>query len=1054
MIGPHTPLNQDSDAEIERLKFALQAAGIGTWDLDPIRQIVRWDDRCKELYGFSKDDVVPYNQVLTYMHPDDRVRVHAAVQQALRPQSDGQYDIEFRTIGAEDDRVRWLRCQGKAYFNEQGLAYRFSGIAQEVTQEVMHRRQRQELTNLLQSVLDSSAAGISVLKSIRNEQHKLVDFEYQLVNRVTGQITNRHDLVGQRYSAVLADFQQQDLFQTLKEVIDTGDTRQIDIHFTNEGVSRWFAATVVKLDDGAVVSVTDITQHVEARQALEASEARFRSLIEEASVATCLFIGRDMRIDVANEIMLGFWGKDRSVIGQPLQQAVPELVGQPFLQILDEVFTTGEPYEARAARAELKVNGVLGTYYFDFTYKPLRNAEGEIYGIMDTAVDVTEQVVARRAIEASEAKLRSVIATAPAAMGLFVGRDLIVELPNQAFIDIVGKGPNISGKPLREVMPELESQPFLQILDDVYTSGSMFQSFGTQVNIVQHGVMTHNFYNITYTPLFDAEGKVYAILDIAIDVTEEIKARHRLEESELFSRSIIENAPVAKLVLVGEDMLIKTANENMLAILGRDAAIIGQPFGEAMPELNATPLHERLRHVFTSGETHYQPEEQIILNRYGQPYTGYFNYIYKALRNTAGELYGVLVTAIEVTEQVVARQKVEATQADLAEATRRLSLALEAGRLGSYDLDLATNQMTCTARCKANFGLAPEVTFNFDDLIQAIVPDDRPKVQKQIHQAIGTRTPYYAEYRVIWPDGTLHWVKAAGLVIDSDEGQPARIIGVTQDITARRMAQEELERQVQLRTQQLRASVQDLQRSNENLQQFAYIASHDLQEPLRKIQSFGDILRSQYAVQLGEGVDHLQRMQSAASRMSILIRDLLSFSRISTRQEASAPVSLTDVVHTVLTDLDLTIQETGAVVSLEPLPTVQGDPSQLGQLFQNLLSNALKFRQPGVSPVIEVSAGQVTTDELPASVQPARQTDFYHRIDVSDNGIGFNEKYIDRIFQVFQRLHGKNEFAGTGIGLAICEKVAINHGGAITASSQPGQGATFSVYLPVTRMEA
>ena len=246
----------------------------------------------------------------------------------------------------------------------------------------------------------------------------------------------------------------------------------------------------------------------------------------------------------------------------------------------------------------------------------------------------------------------------------------------------------------------------------------------------------------------------------------------------------------------------------------------------------------------------------------------------------------------------------------------------------------------------------------------------------------------------------------------------------------------------------LEISNQALNRSNTNLQQFAYIASHDLQEPLRKIQAFGDLLKTQCSDQIGEGINYINRMQAAASRMSTLIKDLLAFSRIATRQDATALVPLDRLINFTLTDLELAIQETGAVVDVDPLPTLMGDQSQLGQLFQNLLSNALKFRRPNVTPLIQVRSQTIAAVDLPPSVKPTHLAKSYYRIDVSDNGIGFDDKYVDRIFQVFQRLHNKNEFAGSGVGLAICEKVAINHGGAITASSQPNQGATFSIYLP------
>ncbi|AKD56055.1 GAF domain-containing sensor histidine kinase [Spirosoma radiotolerans] len=266
----------------------------------------------------------------------------------------------------------------------------------------------------------------------------------------------------------------------------------------------------------------------------------------------------------------------------------------------------------------------------------------------------------------------------------------------------------------------------------------------------------------------------------------------------------------------------------------------------------------------------------------------------------------------------------------------------------------------------------------------------------------------------------------------------------------------ELEQQVAQRTQELATanealndSINLISRSNENLQQFAYIASHDLQEPLRKVQSFGDLLKNQYADQLGEGVLYLERMQGAATRMSTLIRDLLSYSRIHTRRENTVEVSLNDVVKAVLIDLELTIAKNGANVEAGSLPTVLGDASQLGQLFQNLLTNALKFRRKDTLPIIRVTARWISAESLPTGKKQPTGAIAYYCIDVADNGIGFDEKYLDRMFQIFQRLHGRGEYAGTGIGLAVCEKVVTNHGGFISASSQAGQGATFSVYLPI-----
>ena len=248
--------------------------------------------------------------------------------------------------------------------------------------------------------------------------------------------------------------------------------------------------------------------------------------------------------------------------------------------------------------------------------------------------------------------------------------------------------------------------------------------------------------------------------------------------------------------------------------------------------------------------------------------------------------------------------------------------------------------------------------------------------------------------------------------------------------------------------------VVDLQHSNQNLEHFASIASHDLQEPLRKIQSFGNLLIEQHGNDLpDEGQMMLRRMQSAAGRMSQLIRDLLAYSRLSSEQEPFRPVSLQQIIAEIRSDLELVINEKKARVILhdgfaQTLPTLNGNPVQLRQLFQNLVSNALKFSRPGTSPHVSIEARFITPADVPTTV-PNRKKRSWVAIDITDNGIGFDEKYQEQIFQLFERLHGRNDYSGTGIGLAVCRKVAENHGGTITAQSQPGAGATFTVFLPM-----
>ncbi len=315
-------------------------------------------------------------------------------------------------------------------------------------------------------------------------------------------------------------------------------------------------------------------------------------------------------------------------------------------------------------------------------------------------------------------------------------------------------------------------------------------------------------------------------------------------------------------------------------------------------------------------------------------------------------------------------------------------------------------------------------------------PDDKFKIRNHTANVLEQGTDMDVVFRILTAKNNVKLIHGLGRVIKDSEGKLLKFAGSIRDITEQRQIEETLKNKVE-----------ELFRSNRELEEFAYIASHDLQEPLRKITTFSDRLAEKYKESLtGDGELYLQRIVASAGNMRSLINDLLEFSRISKTENQFQSIILEDIMKSVLHDFEVPIEESKAIIHLCQLPEIVAIPSQMKQLFGNIISNAIKFRKPFIQPVIIFSSSRLSSQEkTDYGLQPHNT---YYKIQVDDNGIGFENEYAQRIFQVFQRLHGRSEYPGTGIGLAICKKIVECHNGQIYAENVVGVGARFVIILP------
>lgn len=780
----------------------------------------------------------------------------------------------------------------------------------------------------------------------------------------------------------------------------------------------------------------------------------YQSLMN-APASIAILKGETHTYEFANSNYVKLVGKPIT-IGHTVASIFPELQSQGFLEILDSVFSSGQPFTANEFSVEFdrKGDGVLDTVFLNMAIQPLKNAADEIERLLVHIIDVTEQLAARKQLNANERRFSNILSQSLLAVCILKGEEMIITSANEAIIEIWGKGKNVIGKTLIEVLPELEGQAVPKLLQDVFVTGIPFTTPEIKVMLIRDNKPEECYFNVIYQAYKEMDDEITGITVFATEITEQVIAKKQLEENERKFRLLADSMP-QHIWTADPQGNLNYFNQSIYAYSG-----LG-------PEEMATSGWMQIVHPDDREENIRKWTEAIstgadfLFEHRFRKYDGSYRWQLSRAKpqlDDEGNVQMWVGTSTDIEEQKnfsveLERQVKERTTAllelneSLRKSEERYHLMVE--EVQDYAI-LYLNKDGIVENW--NSGAQKIKGYKSHEILgksfSKFYTDEDRKSQlplKLLIKATQVGKAVQEGWRVR-KDGSLFW---ANVVITAVHNEAKEVIGfskVTHDLTAKKEADDALnDKRIELEQKNA-----ELQRMNKELQSFAYISSHDLQEPLRKIQTFATrIKEKEYDSLSASGKDMFSRMEKSAERMQSLINDLLAYSRTNTSEHIYEAVDLQSVVEKVALDLKEEIEQSAVEILVQNNMEISVIHFQFQQLFYNLISNSIKFAHLDRPLIIKIHAERIDSEmrdtrKLPADIP-------YIHISVADNGIGFEPEYNERIFELFQRLHGKTEYKGTGIGLSIVKKIVENHQGYVTANGKKGEGATFDIYIPEHR---
>jgi len=733
------------------------------------------------------------------------------------------------------------------------------------------------------------------------------------------------------------------------------------------------------------------------------------NILSNAPASICILRGPEHIFEVANENYLKLVGH-RNIIGKKVKEALPEIANQGFLELLDNVYSTGEAYVGNEILIKLNIGkGKFKNSYLNFVYEPTRNKKGEIDGVFVHAINVTEQVQARKKVEESEDRLKEVINTVPAIIWITDTKGQSVFL-NKNWYSYTGQDKEAAEGMgwLDATHPEDRKQTEFAFLEGHDQKQAYTISFRLRN---KHG--NYRWVLDKASPKFDANGHYEGMIGTVVDVHEEKMKENLVREKEHRLQGIVKEATVATAIYTGLDMNIELANDAMIDLWGKDPSVLGKPLDKALPELDGQPFGEILKNVYKTGETYWGKEDRVDLRKAGKIKTGFYNFTYKPLRDKNGAIYGILNMALDVTDSVKSKMMLEESEFHFRQMADLMPGMVSKTDGQGNDIYFNKNWLDFTGK-----GIEHLREIGW---VEYIHKEEKETFVEAWKNCLETGCNIEMQLRLKNKEGKYIWHLSRCEAVKEDDGTVKMWIAASTEIDK-------------------------IKEEEKRKEDFLKMVSHELKTPVTSIKGYVQLLLSLLKKQEEAEASNLplqpslERINHQVSRLTRLISEILDLSRIRENQLElkKENFNLNELVAETIQDINYTNTQHKIALESDVKCEVEADRDRIGQVIINFVMNAIKY-SPGSQDII-VRISQESNDKV--------------KVSVKDFGIGIGEENHKKIFKRFYRVGVKSEetYSGFGIGLYLANEIIDRHNGEIQLKSKLGEGSEFSFILNTSKI--